>query len=276
MRRSLAIAVLLALPAAAQDATPPPQPLKELSWLVGAWNGSGEWPTLGVISEKVTYTWVLGGAFLRGDTEVRKDQKVIWTDFSLVGWDPEKKKLTGWGFGQDGGASRAWQAGEPAKDSWTWEGVRVGAEGPVEFRATMTRTGPDAMTMKLESKKDGAWAPMGSMDYKRHSVDRSDARAVVEGFFDAVRRNEPDAAYALMTPEWAEQEKTWKKSFCTAFFKAGFKLKGYAIREAVLEGDKASVSTKATLLDPEGKEDGEGMRFQLVRKDGTWSISKLE
>ena len=80
---------------------------------------------------------------------------------------------------------------------------------------------------------------------------------------------------ALGTPEWQAKEKTWAKGFTMNIVKGNLKLKSYEVRDPKVEGDTANVSVRATFVDKDGKDDGEGMRFALVRKDGRWWISNL-
>jgi hypothetical protein len=79
---------------------------------------------------------------------------------------------------------------------------------------------------------------------------------------------------ALGTPEWQKKETTWKKAFTFNIVKSGFALKTYEIREPEIEGDKATVSVRA-IFDESGKDNREGMRFTLERRDGRWWITEL-
>jgi hypothetical protein len=100
------------------------------------------------------------------------------------------------------------------------------------------------------------------------------ARAVVEAYLVAAKALDADAMLALGTPEWREKEKTWKKGFTVNITQRDYKLKSYVLREPAIEGETATLSVRAVFLD-QGKEDGEGMTFSLVRKDGRWWISDL-
>jgi hypothetical protein len=101
------------------------------------------------------------------------------------------------------------------------------------------------------------------------------ARAVVEAYFAAAKVPDRDAMLALGTPEWQEKEKTGDRRFTPMIANGTFRLKSFEIREPSVAGDKATVSTRAVFVDKDGKEDPEGMRFGLVRKDGRWWISDL-
>ena len=100
------------------------------------------------------------------------------------------------------------------------------------------------------------------------------ARGAVEAYMVAAGKPDQEAMLALGTPEWRTKETTWKKSFTLNIVKSGFALKSYEVREPELEGDKASVSVRAIFSDA-GKDNGEGMRFTLERRDGRWWITDL-
>lgn len=101
------------------------------------------------------------------------------------------------------------------------------------------------------------------------------ARAVVEAYLAAAKVPDEAAMYALGTPEWQNTEKTKPRRFTPAIAKGQFKLKSAEVRDPTVEGDTANVSVRAVFVDEKGKDDNEGMRFQLVRKDGRWWITEL-
>jgi hypothetical protein len=100
------------------------------------------------------------------------------------------------------------------------------------------------------------------------------ARATVEAYLVAAKVPDEAAMLALGTPAWRERETTWKKAFTRNIVKAGFALKAWEVREPEVEGDRASVSVRATFSD-QGRDDPEGMRFSLERRDGRWWITEL-
>lgn len=100
------------------------------------------------------------------------------------------------------------------------------------------------------------------------------ARAAVEAYLVAAKKLDESAMLALGTAEWQQKEKTWKKAFTRNILQAGFALKSYDIRDPELDGDKATVSVRALFSD-KGKDDREGMRFSLERRDGRWWITEL-
>jgi hypothetical protein len=102
------------------------------------------------------------------------------------------------------------------------------------------------------------------------------AKGVIEAYYAAVEAGDKEAAFALLTPEARENAKTSKKSFTYVFFEMGFKVKTWKLKRDVEEqGDTASGSVKAVLMDEKGKDDNEGMRFKLVRQDGKWLIAEI-
>jgi hypothetical protein len=102
------------------------------------------------------------------------------------------------------------------------------------------------------------------------------AKGVIDAYFAAVEAGDKDAAHALLTGEELEGAKSSKKSFTYVFFEMGFKVKTWELKSDVEEsGDKAKGQVKAVLIDDKGKDDNEGMRFELVRKDGSWLIAEI-
>jgi hypothetical protein len=102
------------------------------------------------------------------------------------------------------------------------------------------------------------------------------AKGVIDAYFAAVEAGDKDAAHALLTGEELEGAKTSKKSFTYVFFEMGFKVKTWELKSDVEEsGDEANGHVKAVLIDDKGKDDNEGMRFKLVRKDDSWLIAEI-
>jgi hypothetical protein len=109
-------------------------------------------------------------------------------------------------------------------------------------------------------------------DFAKEGADG--ARAVVEAYLLAAKVPDEEAMLALGTPEWREKERTWAKGFTVNIVKKGFALRSHEVRELEVAGETAKVSVRAVFLDA-GKEDREGMRFSLVRREGRWWISEL-
>ena len=100
------------------------------------------------------------------------------------------------------------------------------------------------------------------------------ARAAVEAYLIAAKKPDEASMLALGTPEWQKKETTWRKAFTFNIVKSGFAMKTYEVRDPEVEGDKANVSVRAVFSD-NGKDDREGMRFTLERRDGRWWITEL-
>ncbi len=103
---------------------------------------------------------------------------------------------------------------------------------------------------------------------------------VVRAWLDAVQAGDRAAADACGTADFVARERDWKRSFSNAFFTEGATLVDYEIGivDALESGDVggAMVSVRATLAWPDDPEDGEGMRFELVKVDGVWKIASLK
>ena len=97
---------------------------------------------------------------------------------------------------------------------------------------------------------------------------------MVLAYLKAAKVPDEAAMLALGTAEWQAKEKTWRKSFTMNLVKKVIALRLYEIREPVVEGEGATVSVAAVFF-AEGKDDREGMRFVLAKKDGRWWITEL-
>ena len=109
---------------------------------------------------------------------------------------------------------------------------------------------------------------------KAAAADQTTPRGTVDAWIAAAKAKDKEALLALGTPEWAEKERTWKKSFTNALFEGGWELVSAEVREPSIEGDTANVSARAQFMH-DGKPDGEGLRFTLVLKNGRWLITTL-
>jgi hypothetical protein len=98
----------------------------------------------------------------------------------------------------------------------------------------------------------------------------------VNAYFKAAKARNKDAMLGLFTQEAQQKERDWNKSFTNAMFSEGLKIKEWVVREVDAQGESANVSVKATFITPDGKEDGEGMRFVLARQNGKWWIIELK
>lgn len=109
---------------------------------------------------------------------------------------------------------------------------------------------------------------------KAAAADQTTPRGTVDAWVAAAKAKDKDALLALGTPEWAEKERTWKKSFTKALFEDGWELVSAEVREPEIEGETARVSARAQFMH-DGKPDGEGLRFTLILQNGRWVITTL-
>ena len=100
------------------------------------------------------------------------------------------------------------------------------------------------------------------------------ATAVVEAYLAAAKAQDGAAMYALGTPEWREKEAKKRRGYTPGYASKQIVLKTATVRDPEVEGDTARISVKVGLL-IEGKDDGDSMRFVLVRRDGRWWINEL-
>jgi hypothetical protein len=131
-------------------------------------------------------------------------------------------------------------------------------------------------TIDNRGKKVTIGRKLKKFETEPRPADLTTPKGTVEAFFAAVRKGNKEAVYALMTPAWAEREKSWDKSFTKAMFELGWSVVSATIREPATKDDTATVSVRAIFKTPKRDEDPEGMHFTLVKKDGKWLIDKLE
>ena len=94
-------------------------------------------------------------------------------------------------------------------------------------------------------------------------------------YYAAAKTQDGEAIYKLMTPEWKQKARSWKKSFTKNFLDGTIALKSYKIKKESQDETGARVST-ITVLRIGDKEKGESMHFKLIRNgDDGWLIAKL-
>jgi hypothetical protein len=252
----------------AQDRDAAPTTVKDLSWLVGRWTGVvKDAPT-----DQFGFTATTDGKFIDMNVEVRAGDRTF-IDRYVYGFDPEKKTLTKWGFGADGSVSRLALSAASKKDELIWEGT-YGSPSMPAAEARLVQKRIDADNLEVSSFSKGKKEPF-VLRFRRIVIDRSTPKAVVAAAVEAMKKPDIEALHALMTTEWAAREKEWKKSFSAALLE-GWKLVSAEIREPEVDGGTTSVSVKAGFKDAGGKDNGEGLRFVLVKKEGGWWISELK
>lgn len=128
----LLVAGLLASAALGQERSTPSthEYLKDLAFFIGEWRGTAELDdgTEAVATE--TYEWTNGKNFISmiGETSLYQG-----TYREIIGWDPDKKQITSWGFGTAGGHARQvwtkendrWIATTTDEEPWVaWNGTK--------------------------------------------------------------------------------------------------------------------------------------------------------
>src|SRR5262249_30000693 len=141
----------------AADKPEPSEHLKPLAFLVGTWQSSGEFPGVGKYTDEMVYEWAMDKNFLKSTYTMKSaDGKVAWTDVSMIGWDPEQKKLVGFTFGMDGSIGRGVELPSKKEGTWVFEAKGTNAEFK-ESRSTLSKVDDDTVSMLIETKKDGKY-----------------------------------------------------------------------------------------------------------------------
>ncbi len=98
---------------------------------------------------------------------------------------------------------------------------------------------------------------------------------VVAAYLAAADANDRQRAFALMTAKCAERERTWEKSFSAAIFDRGYRFQVVRLMGNDTQDENAEIRLRVVFLDHEGEPDNEGMRFNLLRRDGQWWIDEV-
>lgn len=130
------------------EATDPRPELKALHDFDGKWSIEGTTPQGAEVSGYVSYEWVLGDRFQRGDVTILNDEgESIWTMCEYRGWDGKDRVLKGWGLNSNGGFG----IGTLQKEGNVWHGEskNIDSDGkPVTFVTTTTLVNDDTMTQE--------------------------------------------------------------------------------------------------------------------------------
>lgn len=106
------------------------------------------------------------------------------------------------------------------------------------------------------------------------AVDRSTPAGTTTAYLAAAQAANTEAMLALMTPECREYEKSGERAFTRVIGEGKIKLKTHDMQPAEVTGDTAKVRVKAVFI-ADGKDDNEGMRFELKLQDGAWLITSI-
>lgn len=161
--------VLLLVSARFQDAEPKSvvEGLQPLSFLIGAWTGQGESPTLGKYVEEHVFEWMHDRHFIRAEYTLKAGDRVAWTSTSIIGFDAAKKKLVAFVFGKNGAIAQTEEVPSGKKDVWVFEGKVSGLGAIAEDRVTQTKVDEDTFSSTVEVKKDGKFQPPTTYIYHR-------------------------------------------------------------------------------------------------------------
>jgi hypothetical protein len=141
------------------------EPLKDLEWLIGEWEGKAQYGQFQVTSH-FRYEWAMNRKFIQWKHQSKDGKNVVNESTGFLGWDRDEKKFAEFGFGTDG--TIGWGKAAPSvKSSWTFEG-RLSTDAPFkEVRKTIARAGDDKYTETVEGKIDGKWTQVFQAEYAR-------------------------------------------------------------------------------------------------------------
>jgi len=110
--------------------------LRELDWLVGTWDSTGDGPT---VHTKIR--WIANRSFLEREYSVRENGVVVSSGTQIIGWDPQAEQIRSWTFDSSGGHGTGLWTGSP--DGWRIETTGMLADGtPTSSRDLLIRV-PD-------------------------------------------------------------------------------------------------------------------------------------
>lgn len=152
----------------AQDPVSPHyEHLKPLEWMVGTWTSAGKLETGEEYADEMAVAWIYNKNFLRTEYKLTVGGKVTWASSSVVGYDPEKKRLVGFVFGANGVIARSESVPVDRKDTWVFESKLTGEIPHKEDRITYTRVDDSTLITEVEVKKDGAFVKTGKYTHKK-------------------------------------------------------------------------------------------------------------
>lgn len=163
MLRSLLLILIVGAP---QEAKSHQDHLKPYEWMVGVWEGKGEYPGMGKYTDEYVIEWTMNKNFMKSTYVMKVDGKVAFVDIGMIGWDADKKKVLGFNFGMDGTIGWGMQTDSKDTDSVTMEGATRGNVNE-EFRVTLKKVDKDHMSVNMESKKGDKYVPGATMSYAR-------------------------------------------------------------------------------------------------------------
>lgn len=176
---AIALATLLGQPSTAQDKPYPDNSaeMQKIAWLVGTWTAKGSYDQLGECTHVYRIEWpstkFLGAGdpkktnrnFLRTSYVMRSGDRVVWSDFSMFGWDKDNKRYTWFVFGMDGtiGTSIASTTKYDADGNavkLVMDGETTGNSPWKKHRLILLRVDENTMIQEMMTWKDGKYVAM--------------------------------------------------------------------------------------------------------------------
>ncbi len=176
---AVVVTILLARSSLAQPESPPDNSaeMNKIAWLVGTWEAKGTYEGYGECTHVYRIEWpstkFLGAGdpkkpnrnFLRTSYVMRAGGRVIWSDFSMFGWDKDNNRYTWFVFGMDGtiGTSIASttkydKAGDAVK--LVMDGETTGNSPWKKHRLILLRVDKNTMIQEMLTWKDGEYVTM--------------------------------------------------------------------------------------------------------------------
>ena len=164
MRLPIRLTALAAFSALSSLTIPQPKApdFRPLEFLVGdCWVGA--FPD-GKQTDEHCFEWVYDRKFIR-DRHIVRNGKAPYAGETIYGWDAKAKRLAYWYFNSEGEVIVGTVEYRP--DSIVFPTRYETDKGPVELRATWTRSGPDSYRVSQSQRAGKDWKPLWTMELKR-------------------------------------------------------------------------------------------------------------
>jgi hypothetical protein len=147
------------------QAPPASGSLQVLEPFIGTWVAEGEFPGVGKFVAERTYRRTMEDRFIEFE-QVLKAGEFQSTVKAILGWHPGKKRISAWGFADDGAISLT-ECDCAAADAFTFQGHLVGGRNPGFVRGHFKWTGADSFTEVIEVERNGVWQKHGQFEFTR-------------------------------------------------------------------------------------------------------------
>jgi hypothetical protein len=169
-----AVFLTLALAATAGEARAQQMPISPLEWLVGGtWVAQGADMPPGTLRIETQYRWAATGNFIQFTTQfVGKDGKPSGNYAGNFYYDPAAKNLAMWYMDRNNAITQGSVGTSPMGMTITITegGESMGASGPLDLEAVVTKTPGDTYRWTLAARKAGSdapYKPLFMIDYSR-------------------------------------------------------------------------------------------------------------